>query len=669
MPREAILMHGTAEALEKMNATMGAQMRPLAEKLDAFAADGSKVLDREEILALRRDMATMKNAFANVRENGIEVNGGHIEVDKSLLAGMEKILEDASRRIDNAKATSVIRTRDAFLREVGESLSLDAALGGKPLPGSGGTHPIAVELAMLKNEFVKTLHQFATGKAPMDQFDTAIDKCIAKFNRPTIANLENILANLGVDPAVAKGLAKTVDGLHVIKAQFKEMMESTDRLLNDDAEFGIATEDVRRIMLGEKGLSNVVGAKALGFKPGDVDPAAEESNIVSSKTLGKGAAGKTYLLTTKNGGELVFKPELDGRIGMDNLLLGQGGAYTAKQKTANLNLATQDTAKAFGCEDVVVKYSVGSHDGQFGVFMEKAKGISGDKFAKRKTAEGDGVPPAEMHKIADPAERTKIKGDIARQLNKLMWLDLITGQGDRHRGNYFVHVDPDTHEATVKGIDNDASFTATRTGLVKFALDKGKTALFKEKLESVCRELHGRGWKTEHNNRVMQDPAIVRDGDTMTIDLAKAKSPEVGMALIHTLGLQSTALPEEIDRDFFDHLMEMDGDPAKKKAYLDSIAPRISPEALRATAARLDEAIAHAKKLAMQGKVYGKEQWRNEANLKAMTGFKASVTITKTDGGKLKVDNTVECVLDYNERRCPSYFKREYLQNMFNPPA
>ena len=36
----------------------------------------------------------------------------------------------------------------------------------------------------------------------MEKFDATIDKCIAKFNRPTIANLENILANLGVDPAV-----------------------------------------------------------------------------------------------------------------------------------------------------------------------------------------------------------------------------------------------------------------------------------------------------------------------------------------------------------------------------------------------------------------------------------------------------------------------------------
>ena len=171
-------------------------------------------------------------------------------------------------------------------------------------------------------------------------------------------------------------------------------MASTAKLLNDDAGYGIATSDVRRIMLGEKELSNVVGAKALGFKPEDVDSATEESNIVSSRPLGAGAGGKTYLLTTKSGGELVFKPDLDGRLGLNEILLGQGDAYSDSQNTANLNLATQDTAKAFGCEDVVVKYSVGSHDGQFGSFMEKAKGVSGRKATVTITkTDGSKVKP------------------------------------------------------------------------------------------------------------------------------------------------------------------------------------------------------------------------------------------------------------------------------------
>ena len=71
-------------------------------------------------------------------------------------------------------------------------------------------------------------------------------------------------------------------------------------------------------------------------------------------------------------------------------MIGSGNAYKFAQKTVNLNFATQDTAKAFGCEDLVVKYSVGSHDGQFGVFMEKAKGFTGEDFWRREKTKGGG---------------------------------------------------------------------------------------------------------------------------------------------------------------------------------------------------------------------------------------------------------------------------------------
>ncbi len=660
MPREAILMHGTAQGLERMKDMLS----PLAEKLDAFTADGSKVLSKEDLNAFMLDMATMKNAIANVRANGIETNNGRIDVDKSLLDAMDKALAETAAQLNGAKEVSVKRTREAFLNEV-----LDNILP-KNVPGFSGTSSTATvfELRAVTGNLIATLKAFAQGKMPMADYDKAVDACIAQFKRPGLVGLEYILTQTGYDPQVAKNVAKTVSGLHFIKAQFKELMISTSQLLKSGDDVNLATSDVRRIMLGERGLSSAVESKIRGFKPGDTDPAAEESNIVSSRELGAGAAGKTYLLTTKSGEELVFKPEMDSRIGLDDILLGSGNAYLDKQKTANLNLATQDTAKAFGCEDVVVKYSVGSHGGQFGFFMEKAKGSSGAGFGGKTASGGGGIPPAELHStISDPVERTKIMGDTAQKLNKLMWLDLITGQGDRHGSNYFVHIDPTTHEVTVKGIDNDASFSATRIGLFKFALSKDQTALYEEELKKVCQKIHGKNWKTEYEQRVKNDPAIVRNGDTMTIDLTKAQSHEAKMAIIHTLGLQSLALPEEIDKEFYDKLMEM-ADPAKKQEYLDSIKSRVSREALEATSARIDEAIAYAKKLNDGGKVYGKEQWRDWNKIVAMTGVKATVTITKTDNTKIKAGNDIECVRQYNDRKCPSFFKREFLHKMFDKP-
>ena len=137
--------------------------------------------------------------------------------------------------------------------------------------------------------------------------------------------------------------------------------------------------------------------------------------------------------------------KLESRLGLSELSLG-GTAYVSKQTTANLNLATQDTAETFGCKDLVVKYSVGSHNGQFGVFMEKAKGCEGSGFAcMNGTGGDDGIMPLNLgDEIKDDAERRKIKGTVAQKLNKLMWLDLITGQGDRHWNNYFVHIHKDS---------------------------------------------------------------------------------------------------------------------------------------------------------------------------------------------------------------------------------
>ena len=155
----------------------------------------------------------------------------------------------------------------------------------------------------------------------MAGFDAEFDRCAANYDRGLPFDIERSLLDMDVDPALARSVGRALNGLRLIKAQFKEMMDATSKV-KDDKNFALAASDVRKIMLGEQGLSNVVEAKALGFKAEDVDPAAHELNIAGSRPLGSGQGGKTYLLTTRNGGELVFKPDLDSRIGMGDLLLG-----------------------------------------------------------------------------------------------------------------------------------------------------------------------------------------------------------------------------------------------------------------------------------------------------------------------------------------------------------
>ena len=98
-----------------------------------------------------------------------------------------------------------------------------------------------------------------------------------------------------------------------------------------------------------------------------------------------------------------------------------------------------------------------------------------------KAALGElGLPEDKRKALADD-DYAKVVGGLMRQTSRLEWFDLITGQGDRHGGNYFVEVDPRDFTVTLKGIDNDASFPAYRKGLRTFALDENTSTQFTAK--------------------------------------------------------------------------------------------------------------------------------------------------------------------------------------------
>ena len=94
-----------------------------------------------------------------------------------------------------------------------------------------------------------------------------------------------------------------------------------------------------------------------------------------------------------------------------------------------------------------------------------------------------------------------------RELNRLQWLDLLTGQNDRHWENYFIHVDRETHKVTVKGIDNDASYSQSRTGAVKYTFDKDRTTIFKSLLKDLAKTINSRNVDAELAN-LLKDPGI-----------------------------------------------------------------------------------------------------------------------------------------------------------------
>ena len=51
----------------------------------------------------------------------------------------------------------------------------------------------------------------------------------------------------------------------------------------------------------------------------------------------------------------------------------------------------------------------------------------------------------------------------------------------------------------------------------------------------------------------------------------------------------------------------------------------------------------------------------------SMTRMQTKVEITKSNGTKLEANTDFECVKDFCERNCPSFYKRDGFHQMFKP--
>ena len=223
---------------------------------------------------------------------------------------------------------------------------------------------------------------------------------------------------------------------------------------------------------GRLAVTTLVETRLNGLPDEDADPALDDSNAVSSRALGRGAVNTVYEVRYKDGSTYIFKPEAPGRQALVSLTLSKG-AYQDNLLVAQLNMATQRTADAFGLGDVMTKTSVGAHGGQFGLFMEKAPGVEAELFGKRLKPAPDRLTAGQIRDL-DDVQYAKVVGGLMRKANRLEWFDLITGQGDRHGKNYLVEVGKDG-SVSLKGIDNDACFGKFMIGPGLFRL-QGKHA-------------------------------------------------------------------------------------------------------------------------------------------------------------------------------------------------
>ncbi len=602
LQRQAVTMHGNAEFVDRLKE----QLQPLADRLDAFAARPNASISSAEFMAYSIEVKNAAAALYRASTEGFPApGGGRLMPDRdftihlaALATAAEQKLEDARTQIGNAAL------RNFAVRVVGlpEKFPIFAEENVDDLYINA---PHLAKLVDLRQAIRNACLEYV--KDPSGQAKAKIDKLLASYSKLTtkdvdweINYLQTHLRNSDMDAddwdRVRAIFSAKPRSLQTQVAHFFKMAENVRSGMTPE-QF-LSTDSARALLEGRLSFPTLVEARLHGMSDADVDPALDDSRAVSTAPLGTGAVNTVHLVTYADGAQYVFKPEAPGRQVMENLTLSKD--YAGEQQVAQLNLATQSVANALGLGDAVPKCTVGAHNGEYGLFMEKVSGLDGASFAKGNPPPG-GLGAKDILKLPDEAYG-KVVGGILRGLNRLEWLDLIAGQGDRHAHNYLIDVRPDL-SVTVKGIDNDQSFPEYRTGLRTYVLKGKDAALFLEKCGETILAYPQKHQK-EIRERFEKDPGVTKNPDgSITLDTTKFQSGELYFAAQAAIGMHGCTIPEFIDEDLYAHLLALKSGSPQRDALLKDLAPRLSPGALDSAAKRLDAAIAHAEKLFAQGKV------------------------------------------------------------------
>ncbi len=654
LPRQALAMHGTADALATVNEEVSSKLRPIAEKIDAFRRNPSAAIGTDEFNALQSDIATMKAALRDIRKNGIVVEGGRMVVAKDVMKALEWEVSKAEELFKTARH-EVMRKVIAHYVETAKSVLCEEAGYENQFGYVDTAHINGLECRDDVLEAMDTLAEAAKDpKKTKEDFKALYSDLYKKgkrlmeaaknakwVNTPPATRLNKLFGRFAGVGTVIEGLGRIVGSMY-----------------GNDQFFTGA--EAMAVFQGKLSVSSVVEARARGLQDSDVDPANEDANIVSKRLLGTGTVGTVYELTRSDGRQVVFKGETESRTGLSALSAGSAKNYDTEQMAVNLNFASKEAAVALGLGGLIVDYSAGSHKGVFGFYMEKAKGVTPGLLQREvlSSSSETGLSAIDIRRLP-VNEQLKILADIKRELNRLHWLDLVTGQADRHWNNYFVHVDMKTHKVTVKGIDNDACYSQYRTGAMRFSFDKDRADLFKKLLRNVAQKIDSRHVDAEYAH-LLADPSITVDKDGgLTIDASKLRNKAVIYALKGVAGAKSLAVPDKIDGETYKALMELKAGP-KRDAYLDSIRPRLSQDSYNAAVSRLDDVIAHAERLKEEGKIVEGEAWQHVREKPLQTG---NVTVQNRNGRNKQLGGDIAKTV--NELSCPSYFARDKLSKIF----
>ena len=247
----------------------------------------------------------------------------------------------------------------------------------------------------------------------------------------------------GIEPRVARGLVQ----VDVPPTQLKQYLDA-----------GVSPQEAKILYDNrlDHNIARMYATHHLKVTPETLLKCGPGDVVGTPQKIGSGAFNTTFATNYQDGTTGVFKPlrapypNREHRI-ETGWVASRTGIDQYDPQIAMRNIATCAVADELGF-DVVAKAEVGLQlapppgnrdpnlpvnqwQPQVGLVMEKAPG----QEAKKTTPDD----------FNDPAVR--------KEITKLQLLDAITGQGDRHGGNYFIERRPNG-TAKVTGIDNDQCF-------------------------------------------------------------------------------------------------------------------------------------------------------------------------------------------------------------------
>lgn len=591
-------------------------------------------LDDSSILMAHMNLTAIKAQLEKARANGGVKTGAQdvqVQVDDRVLAALESKVGDMEQRL--AKFGQVL-ARSAATKYVNELVLPD-------LPAE-----LKQSVKDETDELKKRLDQYEMVRGHIFDYiegrqskEEVLEKLPVRnmrhwFNN-TANGIEERVKSAKIDtPAVRRliaqmrTLADNRDSVKydVVGYAYDHVFEHLEQILNRSAEVTsgavpVPGEDLRSVIWDSKGISRIAELRLHGYEPQDLDPALVTAEKVTVSGGGKGGVNSVSLIdyTDSRGNTVsrVFKPERAARLGVNAAQARDAfNPVDGGWQATNTNLASHDVAELMGCGELIAKTYVSVHEGMVGMSMERAPG-----YATRDVVEeldhGKSNPLFDALSQMGAEDLLKVKGQLAKQLIRLQWLDLVNGQLDRHDGNWLLDIAPGTMQVTVTGIDNDLSFPDKVVGLNKFLLNDWEFTLAAKGLAVLVAP---DGEKTMDEEAAKAD-LLKRGGvsqrpDGMhVIDLKQADFPTRFSVLTHVVGNngiwagKTMSPPDVMDVSTFFHIVGLTKD-SDCAGFRQTLAKRhLSPDQIEAAVARLKDVRAMADKLWQDGRVLLDSDW------------------------------------------------------------